>query len=629
MAPAKLQQLLEEAVAHHGAGRLEQAEKIYRHARESAPGHFDVLHLSGTLALQQGRHAEAVDWLSRAEKLNARSAVCSMRLALALCALGHHAEAEKFSRSALRRQPDLAEAWDNLGLVLRAQGRGAEVVSCHERAVALRPDFAPAWSHLGFALLLAGRPTDALAAHDRALTLTPQPADLHYGRALALEQSFRLKEAVAADDAALAVDPGHLEARSHRLRVGQYASGRTRLEGFSEHQAYGSVFAEPGVFPPVFDPAARRKLRVGFLSPHLRAHPDAHFIEPILRHLDRTQFEVFLYHDHLTVDDVSRRLPARGDVWRNFAGQSHDAVEAVIRADAPDILVDLAGHSGGNRLPVFARRVAPVQVSYLGEPATTGLATMDYRLTDAVVDPVGEAEACHTEQLVRFAPTAWTYLPAAASPPPPPAPPCVNKGYITFGCFNHFNQVSDEVLATWALLLRTVPQSHLRLEIAGLGEPAVAAVVRERLRRLEVSEDRLELLERARGAGEHLTLYQQVDIALDTFPFSGSATTCEALWMGVPVITLAGEQSASRVGASLLRALDRTDWIAGHTKDYVKIAAELADNPAELVSIRDHLRDELRHSPLFDYAGQAALFGGALRQCWLARCRILDTVAVA
>ncbi len=626
---AKLQEMLEEAVAHHGAGRLEHAEKIYRQARAAHPRHFDVLHLSGTLALQQGRHAEAIDLLGRALPLNSRSGVCAMRLAVAQSAIGHLAEAESNLRLAVRRQPDLPEAWDNLGFVLKARGRLVEAIPCYERAVALKPDYVSGWYNLGLALQYAGRLTESIAAQDRALQLAPQLAKLHYGRALALQQCGRIDEAIQAYDAALAREPGHLNARSYRLMALNYSGklGRDRL--FAEHRAYGAMFPAPvAVLPPGDDPS-NRKLRVAFLSPDLRTHSVAYFLEPILRGLDRTQFDVILYHDHFTIDEVSARLRAHASLWRNFFGQSHEAVEAVIRTDAPDILVDLAGHTGLNRLPLLARRLAAVQATYLGYPNTTGLAAMDYRFTDEIADPIGESDAWHTEQLVRFAPTAWAYLPPVDCPPPAPAPPSEAQGHITFGCFNNFSKVSEQSIAAWARLLRAVPNSRLRLKTTGLGEPAVTAFIRERLQKLQVAEHRLELCDRTPAVAVHLALYHGVDIALDTFPYHGTTTTCEALWMGVPVVTLLGDRHAARVGGSLLQAVGHPEWVARDWDDYVAIATRLARSKSDLAAARANLRSEMRGSPLCDYAGQAARFGSALRDCWQARARESSALEVA
>jgi predicted O-linked N-acetylglucosamine transferase (SPINDLY family) len=260
-----------------------------------------------------------------------------------------------------------------------------------------------------------------------------------------------------------------------------------------------------------------------------------------------------------------------------------------------------------------------VQITWLGYPDTTGLRAMDCRFVDAITDPVGEAEPFHTEQLVRFAPTAWIYQPPLDSPEVAPVP-CTAGAPVTFGCFNNFAKVSDSTLRGWARVLASVPQSRLLLKGHGLAEPALAATLRARLALLGVGQERIELLGRTPGVAEHLALYARVDVALDTFPYHGTTTTCEALWMGVPVVTLAGDRHAARVGVSLLTAVGRREWIARDWDDYVAIAAALAKDAAGRAAWRQSLRGEMRRSALLDHAGQAARFGNAVRQCWQNWC---------
>lgn len=357
---------------------------------------------------------------------------------------------------------------------------------------------------------------------------------------------------------------------------------------------------------------------MGFLSADLRQHSVAYFLEPILAHLDAEQVEVCLYHDHVQVDAMSERLRARAARWRHVAGQSDSTVAAIITNDAPDILIDLAGHTGLNRLPLFARRLAPVQATYLGYPDTTGVKTMDFRLVDAVTDPEGEAEQYHTERLLRFAPTAWSFAPPAAAPEVASVQ-CTTGGEVTFGCFNNFAKVTDAMLTVWARLLAAVSGSRLLLKGFGLGNQVLQSQVMLRLVAAGISRERVQLLERMQTQGEHLAAYSRVDVALDTFPYNGTTTTCEALWMGVPVVTLAGDRHMSRVGASLLQAVGRQEWIASDTDSYVRIAAELAVDHVKLAELRISLREEMRRSALLDHAGQAARFGEALRLMWKER----------
>jgi predicted O-linked N-acetylglucosamine transferase (SPINDLY family) len=519
------------------------------------------------------------------------------------------------------RKPDFHEGWDNLAYCLKTQDRLAEAVACHEKAVAFKPGYAIGWFNFGLTLSLLGRETEALACHERALAADPNYALARYGRAQALHQMHRLEEAVADYGWFLEQKPDHHEARSYRLFALHNLDRITPGQLFEEHVAFGrAVAVNPPPSAPPRNPDPARPLRVAVLSPDLRAHSCASFLEPLLRHLDRKNFELYLYHDHFREDAVSQRLKTHAAVWRNVIRQPGPALEKIIRADAPDILIDLAGHTGmTNRLPLFARRLALVQVTYLGYPNTTGLAAMDYRFTDEIADPIGEADRLATETLVRFAPTAWAYQPPAEAPQPV-EPPCLQRGAVTFGCFNNLAKISDATIALWARVLAAVPGSRLLLKGRGLGDEAVRARYLARFERLGLPAARVEWLERTAGAAEHFALYGRVDIALDTFRYHGTTTTCEALWMGVPVVTLAGDCHMARVGSSLLTAIGRPEWIARHADDYVRIASRLAADPAHLVRMRRDLRATLQTSPLLDHAGQAARFGAALRSCWVARC---------
>lgn len=620
MSPSKIQSLLQQAVGLHREGQLDAAEKLYRQVRAAAPKHFDTLHLSGLLAYQQGRIPEAVDLLTRAHQFDRKSVVCEMRLAIALLAAGRNADAETHLRRALERSPDYAEGWDNLAFCLKTQDRLVEAVECHKRAITLKPDFANGWYNYGLTLSTLGHTDQALACHERALAADPNFSTARFGRAQALHLSHRMDEAVEEYGRFLAANPQVLAARSCRLFALHHVNGLGREALFAEHVSYGRILgpAPAGELPN--DPAPHRRLRVAVLSPDLREHSCAYFLEPLLRHLDRTAFELYLYHDHFRTDAVSARLQSLAAVWRNFVGQPDAAVEKVIRADAPDLLIDLAGHTGSsNRLPLFARRLAPVQITYLGYPNTTGVAAMDYRFTDAIVDPIGEADAFATEKLVRFAPTAWCYAPPADSPAPGPAPSAQGQP-VTFGCFNTPGKLTDATLALWARLLATVPGARLLFKGAGLEEPAGRERALARFVRCGLPADRIDFLGRTKTTVDHLACYGRVDIALDTFPYHGTTTTCEALWMGVPVVSRAGDRHVSRVGASLLTAVGHPEWIAQNENDYIRIASNLAAHPAQLDALRQTLRGQLLNSPLMDHASQSARFAAALRDCWQTWC---------
>lgn len=636
MSPAQLQQMLQEGIAHHRAGRLGPAAALYQRVRQAAPRNFDAVHLGGLIALQQGRNADALALLTKARALDARSPACAMRLGLALMASGRPSEAEEHFRASVALNPQFHEGWDNLAYCCKVQDRLPEAVASHERSLAIKPDNAVGWYNYGLTLSLSGRVADALGCHERAIRIDPGYHKAHFGRAQALQQAHRLPEAIAAYEVFLGHEPQHHEAHSYRLFALNYLEGITREQLFAEHATYGRRFAEVASELPNA-PEPGRRLRVAILSPDLRAHSCAYFIEPLLRHLDPAKFELHLYHDHFREDAVSKRLRPLATVWRNFVGQPNAAVEQAIRADRIDILIDLAGHTGmTNRLPVFARRVAPVQVSYLGYPNTTGLTAMGYRLTDAVADPVGEAEAFATEQLVRFAPTAWAYQ-APENAPEVNVAPCMARASsrahaeeaapVTFGCFNNLAKITDAMLCVWARVLAATPNSRLVLKGRGLSDESVRQRYLSRFAACDLPVDRVDLLERTAKTEDHLALYHQVDIALDTFPYHGTTTTCESLWMGVPVVTLCGDRHVARVSASLLTSLGHPEWIAHHADEYVRIAASLAADRQHLAATRAGLRAKMSASGMLDHAGQSARFGAALTECWGKWCATQAVIA--
>ncbi len=628
MTPPQLQRLIQDAVAHHRAGRLEQAAELYRRVRLILPNNFDAVQLSGVIELQQNRPAEAVKFLERALKIEPKSAVCAMRLGVALTACGRAGEAEYFSRRAVQIDPNYAEGWSNLATCLKSQDRLREAIDCHHRALTLKPDFAMGWYNYGLTLNIFGRFVEALRAYDRALAADPSYAKGHYGRAQALQLSYRIPEAIAAYERFLLLEPGCHEARSYRLLALNNLDTLTREQLFAEHVKFNAAVGDYPV--PEFRQSSEpnRRLRVAILSPDLRAHSVAYFLEPLVRHLDQEQFELYLYHDHFREDAVSQRFKEHAAVWRNFVGQPNPVIEQTIRADEPDIIIDLAGHTGmTTRLSIFARHLAPVQINYLGYPNTTGLSAMHYRFTDALADPPGDSEAFATEALVRFSSTAWVYQPPDVTPEINTLP-SGNDRPVTFGCFNNLAKINDATLALWARVMAAVPASRLLLKGWGLAEEATRQQYFARFTAAGLPADRIDLCERTAEVGEHLYHYHRVDISLDTFPYHGTTTTCESLWMGVPVVTLRGDRHASRVSASLLTAAGHPEWIAHSAEEYVRLATELAGDRGKLTRLRAGLRAELKASTVFDYEGQAARFGSALRQCWRSYCCRSTALAV-
>ena len=400
-----------------------------------------------------------------------------------------------------------------------------------------------------------------------------------------------------------------------------YLAGADPIEVRAEHERWAKRFALPHVLhcaPARTDLNPDRRLRVGFISPDFRGHSVSFFFLPVLQHLDRTAVETFCYAYVDRPDDMTNMLRAASDHWRDVASMPDEEIARQVRADRIDILVDLAGHTSDNRLLVLARRPAPVQATYLGYPNTTGTTAVDWRIVDRATDPA-HADAYAVERLMRLDRCFLAYRPIDY--PEVLDPPCLANGHVTFGSFNNVAKLNDTVFETWAATLHRVPASRLLLKHDMSHDPVVRDRIADAFGRRGIAADRIELIQRTRGRVDHLATYGRVDIALDTFPYNGTTTTCEALWMGVPVVTLAGAVHAGRVGVSLLQTLGLASCIAQDLREYALTATQLAGSPGLLATLRRMLRGEMAASPLMDEVGLGASLTAAFRAMWQDHCR--------
>jgi len=617
---------LDLATAAHRAARLTEAEAAYRAAIARQPADPAALHGLGVVCQQTGRPAEAVELLRRAVGLAPAWAGCRSSLAAVLGQQGRHAEAAELLREAARLEPGDAVIHNNLGVALENMGRPAEAAEVYRRALALRPGNAEVHNHLGNALRALGRLGEAESAHREAIRLKPDYAQGYNNLAATLTGLGRAEEVVWCLRKLVELRPGSSVAGSDLLLALHYVDGVGRHELLEEHVSWAERHAKPlyaaarphHVAEDERDP--ERRLRVGYVSPDFRDYPAARFFEPLLAGHNRAKFDVFCYSDVSQPDAVTARLRAYGDVWRDIAGIPDERVAQVIGQDQVDILVDLAGHMANPRLLLFARKPAPVQVTYIGYPDTTGLQTIDYRITDEWHDPFdsaqdappGVSEAYHTEELVRLPRCCWSYAPGEDLPAVG-ALPAASTGVITFGVMNRLVKVTRQMTELWRRILAVVPHSRLMVLVArGVeAEPSV----RERFTKAGIDAGRL-LLVPQRPRREYLELLNQVDVGLDTFPYAGMTTTCDALWMGVPTVTLAGQTHVSRTGVSLLSAVGLPELIARTPEQYVEIAVGLASDLPRLAALRAGLRERVGRSPLGDGAGLAAAIEAAYREMW-------------
>ncbi len=440
----------------------------------------------------------------------------------------------------------------------------------------------------------------------------------HDNLGLALLRLGRLEEAERSYRRALAIEPAYAEAYEHLIALLNYIPGRGARDIYAEHlefaRRYGRA-ADPR--PYANGKEANRRLRVGYISGDFRDHSVAFFIEPVLEKHNRRAFEVFCYYNFPRGDAVTMRLKALADQWRDVAALDDGALVDLIRADRIDILVDLSGHTAHNRLPALSRKPAPVQATWLGYLNTTGLDAMDYRITDAQASPEGMFDSFHTEALIRLDGSQWCYRPQAGAPAVAP-PPSANAGFVTFGAFTNLAKLGQPVIDLWSRVLEKSPGS--RLLIVGRGLAAAGDDLVARFARGGVAAGRISLQEFG-PFQDYLALHGAVDVVLDTFPYTGGTTTCHALWMGVPVVTVVGDTAASRGGASLLNAVGLGELVEQTDQQYVDIASGLASNPGRLSELRSTMRERMAASPLMDEARFTRHLEQAFRTMWRTWCK--------
>lgn len=517
---------------------------------------------------------------------------------------------------ALYREPKNPLFFSGLSSVLTNRGDHDGAISALEKALELDPDLAIAHANIAGVYQRRFRYGEALRHAERAIVLEPGNAGAHSNRGSALLALGRLGEAVEAFDRALGLDPSKLFVASNRLFAKLYAADIPHTEYAEDALAYGRRYADPLLRRRPFanDRDPERRLRIGFVSGDFCNHALVRFFEPYLCAADREAFSIQAYMTHASEDAVSERLKPLFDGWTNLACLDDDAAADRIEADRIDILVDLSGHSAGNRLLVFARKPAPVQVTWIGHPGTTGLSAIDYRLTDPITDPPGLAEPLHAERLWRLPRVTATYRGVDDLPPVRERAPFEDAGYITFGCFNRLTKVCDAALKTWADILLAVPDARLFMVVGDIGTVEVREAVDKRLAAAGMPLDRVNFQPRV-NSGYH-ELYHRVDIALDPYPYNGGTTSYDTLSMGVPFVTLRGAHAAARTGVSVLTAMDLPDLIADTEDAYVAIARDLATNPERLRAIRNGLRERLHGSALMDHASLAEDVATAFRGMW-------------
>jgi len=606
---------------------------------------------------RSGRFADAVETLKKAIGLDPNNPLAYEHLAGCLARMNRWGEAAGACREAIARDPLRHINHARLGDMLLRMGDLRNAARNYERAVQLQPSYAPAYLGLAIAANEMGRFDVALRAAERAIAVGGRNPAAHMQLGWARYRLGQLCSAALELETALQLEPANLQAlvvlanvELERLRHTTAIALFQRAVDvapespviFSKlllsrnydpdaddetlaraHCAWGMRVASAVTQScphELTDPDPDRKLRIGYVSPDLRDHSVAYFIESILASHDRKEYEPVVFSDVRRPDPITRRLRQIGLEWHDTFMLGDATMADLVARRQIDILIDLSGHTAHNRLMVFAGRPAPIQASYLGYPNTTGLprSIMQYRFTDFVADPLGTSDGTYSERLVRLPGTFLCYKPAMDAPEVRAR--IGDAAHITFGSFNAIQKLSWRILDLWAALLRSVRGSRLVLKGHSLSDSSVCGAIRERFAEVDGYRDRVALLPLERSTKKHLDCYAEIDIALDTFPYNGTTTTCEALWMGVPVVTLAGSSHRSRVGASIMSGVGLQELVASNAEQYVHIAASLAENHSYLSDLRANLRGRMRASRLMDAVSFTENLEAAYRLMWTTAC---------
>ena len=610
--------LPDDAEAHYNLGvtlkelgHLAEAEASYRRALQIKPDFAEAHSNLGNTLKELGRLDEAEASHRRALEIKPDFAGAHYNLGNTLKELGRLDEAEVSYRRALQIKPDYAEAHNNLGVTLKELGRLAEAEASYRRALQIKPDYAEAHSNLGNTLMELGRLDEAAACYRRALQIKPDFAEAHSNLGNTLKELGRLDEAEASHRRALQIKPDYEDAFGNLLFSLNYHPDKSGGDIFDVYREYDARFGLPHRqewHPHRNSRETQRRLRVGYVSPDFRKHPVRHFLEPLLAHHDKQAVEVFAYAELAREDPVSARYRSMVDHWIPTRGLSDEALAGRIRADEIDILVELAGHTAHNRLGVFARRPAPVSLSWLGYGYSTGLTAIDYLLTDAASAPEG-SEGLFSEKPWRLETPGYAYRPAEGMGQVSSLP-ATERGYLTFGTLTRAVRINHRTIRVWSEILKRVEGARLVIDSKDFREGYAQNILAEKFAAHGIARERLEI-------GYHSPpwdVLRGLDIGLDCFPHNSGTTLFETLYLGVPFVTLAGRPSVGRLGSSILEGAGHPEWIANTEDEYVEKAVALAGDLPKLAALRAGLRQEMEARPLMDEAGFARKVEEAYRE---------------
>jgi predicted O-linked N-acetylglucosamine transferase (SPINDLY family) len=572
-------------------GRSDDAVNYYQRALSIKPDYLDAQNNLGRALQAQGHFDNAIACYEQALKINPHSVTARTNLGSNLAAQGRMDEALHHCRMSIVTRPNNADAYHNLATVLHAQGLLDEAITNYQLALQINPAFATAHYNLGLALGTQGRLEEAIASCRKAIAIKPDSVEAYHNLGILYTKQLQIDEALAHYRQAFSIKPDYILSYSNLILL-MDADPRFSAEDIhAEFKHFSDAIESPliaGRKPHHNNSDRDRKLKIGYVSPDFCNHAVSPFMLPIFEHHDKSQSTLYGYYTNKTQDNISERIASLMDEWIPCYGWSDERLAERIRADGIDILVDLSGHTTANRLAVFARKPAPIQVTWIGYPSTTGLNAMDYRLTDEYLDPPGATDQYHTEQLIRLSKSAAYPIPATS--PDVNQLPALTSGQVTFACLNRAEKINLTVVKLWARILNAVPQAKLMLLYAD--QEFASQRLLQMLSQHGIGMERL-ILQPKVPFEDYLTLHHQIDLALDCFPYNGATTTCCSLWMGVPVVTLAGSRPVSRCGASILGRAGLPEFITHSEDEYLRRALEVIGNLPKLNQIRQSLRADL------------------------------------
>ena len=577
---------LKDGIAYHVAGEINKAAIQFEKIIAISSDHPEANYRLGLIDHQRGLNAEAAERLEKVVPVLGESDQFAFNFGTILLALEKFPEAAIQFRKSIDKAPANPDAWGNNAIALHRMGEFEAAGSNYLEAFRLRPD------HVATVYNLAG---------------------LYYKCGLAAD-------AEACFHHVIRLQPDHSIAYNDALLMAQYSSTVTADVLFARHCEFAAQFETPlkkNWQAHTNLPSPEKRLKIGYVSADLRNHAVAFFLEPMFEHHDRQNFDIFCYHNHAEHDAVSDRLQSHTDQWVVCIDMSDDELAARIRADGIDILIDLSGHTAGNRLLTFARKPAPVQITFNGYPATTGLTAMDYRITDEMLDPVGMSERYHSEKLLRV-PSVIIFKPYAQSPALMPLP-ALSSEFFTFACLNSLIKITDDAIRVWSIILSRKPNS--RLMLANVSNPSISKRLLSKFAGHGITADRLRLIPPL-PLMEYLSLHGEIDLALDPFPYNGGTTTNHSLWMGVPVLTLRGQRAVSRTGAAVMTSAGLDHFVTHSEEEYIERALSISSDLAALDNTRQSARSRFvgrnREAPL----ELTRYFEAALRVAWRAWCKV-------